>query len=183
MGSTASYSAVIDFGPLVGANGDAYSGHNEDGFHVSVSSGNWSEAHAFGNPIPDIFLGPIGSPTPGTLVLSQLGGGTFTFSGFDASANTAVGAWSFEGFLSSGSVYSLSGAMSTGFHTYSGAAGAIDELRITFTPGANTTSMNIDNIVVDAATGVPDGGNAALLLSATFGGMLFMARRRFRGSK
>ena len=53
-------------------NGTPYAGHTENGFDVTPTAGAWFVAQAFGNPVPDVFAGPVGSPTLSSLLVQYI---------------------------------------------------------------------------------------------------------------
>jgi hypothetical protein len=176
---------TIAFAPLIGANGAAYAGHVEAGYSVVPTAGNWFEAHAFGNPVPSIFGGPIGAPGAGTLRV-QRAAGLFNFISVDLTSNSAIGTtYSITGFLGLVPQFVDAGVINNidTFNTIVGSApGAdIDELFITMTPGGGVTSYNVDNIVlapVDPAV-VPEPASVALVATGLLTlGAGFRARRR-----
>jgi hypothetical protein len=173
-------SAVITFGPLAGPGDAPYGGHAEAGFTVTPAGGAWFEAHAYGNPVPSVYAGPIGAPGVSTLevVDSTL---PFVFSSLDYSSNNGVSDYQIQGFLGAALVFNQVGVLAAslppafGFNNLASAnpGAVIDLLVITVTPGAGVTSINIDNIDVSK---VPEPG-ALVLLSA---GGLFLLFKRVR---
>src|SRR6266446_7779370 len=75
---------TITFSNLAGANGSSYSGSSEGGFAIAPIGGAWYQAQGYGNPVPDIFAGPLGSPSNSTI---EITGGSFTFAALDFSSN------------------------------------------------------------------------------------------------
>jgi len=147
---------VINFNPLVGANGDPYAGHAEGGFSVTPTAGTWMEAHSFGNPVPDIF-------SMSATATVRVTGGTFTFAGVDLGDAGGGGAdWEIHGFLGATELLTMSGLdLADGFTSLasSNSSMMLDRLDITMLK-STTTSYNIDNIAVNAA---PLPGTLALL--------------------
>ena len=168
---------VIDFGGLAGANGAAFSSYAEDGFTVNAAGGSWFEGHAFGNPSPSIFAGPIGSPALSTVKVTQTGGSDFKFVAVDFSSNGGTSTYTIQGLLNGIEVLSLSGTTGP-FNTVSDGSGTtIDELMLTLNPTGEPGSMNVDNINVNvSAVKVPEPGSLIAMLTglAAFG----LARRR-----
>jgi hypothetical protein len=161
--------AQIAFAPLSALpNGTPYTGHTENGFTVAPQQGQLFVANAFGNPVPSVFAGPVFAPVTASLSIVRTAGGTFVFGGVDVSSNTAIGtSYSFVGSLLGSSVFTQAFTPTAvdAFQTYlSTSAQNIDQLVITGTPGAGTTSFNIDNISVTATTStIPEPGTWALL--------------------
>ena len=169
---------TIGFDTLTGSNNDAFSSYSESGYTVTATGGDWYKAFGYGNPTPDLFAGPIGSPSASTL---RITGSVFNLLGLDLSCNNGspCGA-SFSGY--SGGNLVASGGVNfpyTGsfvFTTFgSPISGAFDTLDITLAPGVGTSSMNIDNIVLETSQ-VPE--PASLTLLGT--GMVAAALRRRR---
>ncbi|HYN02588.1 MAG TPA: PEP-CTERM sorting domain-containing protein, partial [Vicinamibacteria bacterium] len=178
---TASYATLItiDFGPLVGANQDPYLGHVEDGFAVSPTGGDWFEAQIFGNPVPSIFAGPVGEPSPSSI---EVTGGAFNFSGVDLSSNVAVGStFLIQGFFGNVLVFSQFGAIAN-INTFNTIASldtlvVLDRLTILMTPGQGTTSMNLDNIVLDNAPAAVPEPSVLTLMGLGLAALTRFARR------
>ena len=174
--------AQVHFDNLSGGNGAAYAGHSENGFDVATTGGAWFEAHVFGNPVPSIFGGPIGSPSLSSLFVTRTGGGAFTFGSVDLVSQNGRSSYQIIGYSGINSVFTMNGFLgsSTTFETIfsTNPATLIDGLSIAIDPIGQPTSFNLDNIEVIAATSsVPE--PATLLLTAA--GMLAVAgaaRRR-----
>src|ERR1700719_2234917 len=67
----------VAFAPLSGADGSPYLGHTEGDFVVTPTAGLWFQAvssHAYGNPVPDIFAGPINAPGVAVLQITDNAG-------------------------------------------------------------------------------------------------------------
>ena len=96
--------AVIDFNTLPGNNGDPFTNYSENGFTVSATSGPWSVAKFFGNPIPDVFCFRC---SPGIL---EVTGGQFSFESVDfGNPNTPPFSYTITGYLSGSQVLLQSG--------------------------------------------------------------------------
>jgi hypothetical protein len=171
-GVSSSSAGIITFSGLVGGNGDSFTTYTEGGFRVAVNSGTWSEAHLFGNPVPDIF----GSSNTGIIDVTEVPSGTFTFSRVDlADALNGGTTYTIQGLLSNAVVFSASGTLSTGsFVTIASpnSGQPIDLLRIIMNRSAAT--YNIDNIAV-FPTAVPEPATIALL-AIGLAGISFGAR-------
>lgn len=178
----AAFAATIAFDPLAGSNGDAYTGHSEAGFDISVTEGAWQEAQFFGNPVPAIFS----TSASAGIRITASSGTDFTFSGVDlANANFNAGepGYAIEGLLDGGAVFSIVGSIlsKASFESILNAVSdaVIDELLITMTAGG-TSSYNIDNIGValaDEPNAIPLPA-AGFLLLAALGGLGLAGRRR-----
>lgn len=188
--ATLETSAVtIGFTSLAGSNRDSYTGHAEAGFTVTPDFGSFYEAHFFGDPIPSIFLGPVGSPTTGTVGVVNNVTGLFTFDSVDLSSNTSdTGTFTFAGWLGGINVLNGGGGFASGiastFVTMSSpdSLQVLDLLEISLIPGADVTSMNLDNIVVHSyRETVPEAGHSAVLLGLGLLGILSFGYR-FHGS-
>lgn len=168
---------IIDFNNLVAPNNTPFTSTTENGYTVSVLSGSWFVAQVFGNPVPDIFLGPAGSPGPGSI---EITGPLFTPLSVDLACNSGSTPCiaSFQGlrggiqqFFDGPSPFVTSvGTFLTANSPHPNAL--IDTLIITLTPGIGTTSLNVDNLVGNT---VPEPGTFAL-----FGTGLVLAWRRTR---
>jgi hypothetical protein len=168
---------IIDFNNLVAPNGTPFTTTTENGYTVSVLTGSWFVGQIFGNPVPDIFLGPVGSPTPGSISIS---GPLFTPLSVDLACNNGSTPCiaSFQGLLNGSQVFfDGPSPFVTALNTFLTAASphpnaVIDTLIISLTPGNGTTSMNVDTLVGNT---VPEPGTLAL-----FGTGLMLAWRRVR---
>ena len=178
-GARSAAAATITFDSLgPGINGDNFITAVEFGFTVYDESGGWVEGHFFGNPVPSIFTsGPDGRVT-------VTNGGTFTFSSVDlgnASGGSTSLTYTIQGFLLGAPVFSTSATIGSpnAFTTISSpdSSSFIDLLRITI-DGTNTSSYNIDNIVVDAST-VPEPATL-LMLGAGLAGLRARRHRSHR---
>jgi hypothetical protein len=152
--------ATVTFDPLPGPNGDAYTGHTEAGITVTPLSGVWNQAFNVGNPVPSIWL----DSATGSLEFTT--GGIFTFLSFDMGTGGGSGpSYSIEGYLNNVLVLSDSGSNpDNAFHTIFSLDSLqnLDRLVIAATLG-QTTSANIDNIVLGGGSQVPEPGTWVLL--------------------
>ena len=119
---------------------------------MNATAGNWFVAKAFGNPIPDLFAGPVGSPSVSDLTITKDGGGTFDFSQADLASNNGDSRYTYSGFLGATMEFANSGGIpsNVGFATYANpdTLTLIDRLVISIDPTGQPTSMNVDNIVL-----------------------------------
>ena len=155
VGVRGAHAATITFNNLPGANGDAVSTYSELGYQVNSASGAWRAGHAFGNPVPSWYTN---SPSASVEVL-RAGGGLFTFASADAIGNNGQLDYQVTGYLAAAQVYTFSGSAAANVFTtvanLSFASALIDRLVITVgSPGSS--SLNIDNIVVNDASAVAD---------------------------
>jgi PEP-CTERM motif len=176
IGNGTSAASTITFGGLVGANFDPFASYNEAGFTVTALSGNWFEAHLFGNPVPDIFSN---SDISSIGVIRQ-GGGSFNFFGVDLGNAGSSGSQSYliEGLLSNSVLFSQSGTLPGDVFTQVASASnlSIDLLRISLNR-QGAASYNIDNINVNTNTSpVPEPASLLLLGTGLVGTFV---RRRF----
>ncbi len=164
---------IIDFNNLVAPNGTPFTSTTENGYTVTALSGSWFVGQLFGNPVPDVFLGPVGNPAQGSIEVS---GPLFIPVSVDIACNSGSCAATFLGlrggvqqFLDIGGSFSA-----TGFITSNSPhpTTVVDTLIITLIPGSGATSMNLDNLVGNT---VPEPGTLALL-----GSGLMLVWRRFR---
>jgi len=159
----AASAAVITFDSLAGNNGDTFLATAEAGFNVTAATSGLLEAHAFGNPVPAIWNSDFAG---GTLLVTAIGGGSFSFSSVDFGCGVSAGGFctgTVEGFLG-------------GISQFFSATGLLDPAGVftTFAPGLdgftidtlsisiNRADSNFDNIVLNAAS-VPEPVSLALL--------------------
>lgn len=172
---------TITFGALPGNNGDAFTGpYSEAGYDVTLLSGAICVAKSFGNPVPDLFGGPICSnTTPATLSVKKSGGGLFRFIGADLATQNGTANYTFAGYVAAISQYSSGGVLpsTAAFATYAGSAPgtSIDELRIALSLN-DGSSYNVDNIQL-ASTTVPEPASF-VLVGAGLAGVALLRRKR-----
>ncbi len=168
---------TITFAALPGSNGSVFTSYTESGYQIAVSSGDVFVGQSYGNPVPDLFMGPFYGSAESTLTLTALGS-TFSFGGFDLSANGNDAIYTITGTLGGNTVFQYSGSDTAinFFSTIAGAAGTVDTVRLDLT--ATGTSLNLDNIVVNAVqSDVPEPASWAMML-AGFGAIGGAIRRR-----
>jgi hypothetical protein len=164
-GFASASAATITFDGLPGANNDLFTSFSEAGFNVASSDGQVFVGQNFGNPVPSLFGGPLFGADTFAVTLTRLGGGAFTFQGFDLASNGGTTTFAVLGRLAGSTLLSTTGQQSatSGFVTLTnGSTSTIDTLVLSFTAGG--TSANIDNIRVTAtAVSVPEPASVALL--------------------
>jgi hypothetical protein len=172
--STAS-ATVITFSGLPGTTGDPLAPYTEAGFTVTPTSGNWLEAHAFGNPLPSIYVVDFNSAPFGALAVTH-GGDLFSFNSLDLESEPTPSGWELRGSRGGVLVFDLADSRPGGsFNTIlSPSSLLIDTL--TFDVSAGPGSFNVDNINVELAAAVPEPASFVLLLAGISG--LGLARRR-----
>jgi hypothetical protein len=178
--SSAAYGVTITFGPVVGANETPYLGHVEDTFTVTPTSGDWRNAQIFGNPTPDIFGGPIGSPLAAAIDVTENVTGLFTFHSVDLAGNNSTEVtYSFEGYRNNALVLSQGGVLNQSVVWFTipsnNPALILDRLNIGLNPLGGASSFNLDNIVVRQA--VPEPATLALLAIGAFAAIAQRRRR------
>jgi hypothetical protein len=157
--------ATMTFDSLPGDNGSAFTSYSEAGMTLTKTSGSGCVAKGFGNPLPDVFLGSACDSTQvGTFNLSGLP--AFKFLSIDLSANNGAADYSIIGLLNGITQWTQAGSQAGPHATFltlaASASDTIDTLVFTFK--ANGTSMNFDNIKVDAVAAVPAPASLALLM-------------------
>lgn len=169
---------VVTFDNLAGPNQSPFTTYSEAGFTVTKTAGDAFVGMAYGNPVPDIFAGPLYGSASTTLEITA-GGDTFSFDSWDLSPNNGSAAYVINGFLNGGSVFSTSGLIrQLGFQTLlSGTSLAFD--RLTFTLTANGTSLNFDNFA-GTISAVPEPAAWAMMIVGfgAVGTMVRASRRR-----
>lgn len=174
---------TITFDNLGLNNGDAFSSYTESGFTVDLVDGYICAAQQFGNPTPDLYGGPICTPnTPSSeLRIIKNAGGSFSFFGTDLATQNGSSTYTFAGYLSGISQFSVSDNFAGGFAFYDSQNSGmeIDELRISLnTVDPATTSYNIDNINLGSAPITTPEPSTLLLLSTGLGALVYVGRRR-----
>jgi hypothetical protein len=156
----------ISFSALPGPNLAAFTGDAEGGFAVTPTSGNWLQALVYGNPGPSILDGPVNAPSIGVIQVTD-GAGLFTLGGFDFSSNNGDSTYDIEGFQGATLAYQETGTLGGTFGPFSfstlhttDATVPVNGLLIEVIPGADTTSINLDNIQV---ANVPEPGGLLVL--------------------
>jgi hypothetical protein len=144
----------ITFIGLSGPNLSPYTGSIEGNFAVTPTSGTWLESTIYGNPGPSIFAGPVNSPGPAVIQITD-NAGDFNLRSFDFSSNNGNSLYVVEGFQGSTLAYEQTGDVPGTFGPFSFSTlvtadptVAIDGLLIDIIPQTGTTSVNLDNIEV-----------------------------------
>jgi hypothetical protein len=172
---------TLTFAPQNGASDSPFVSDTESGFTVTpTTQNNWFVGQLFGDPVPSIYDGPIGTPT-GASILVTAGGADFTFLSLDDASNNGASNFVIVGIAGLISEFTESGqfAMSgSSFTTYSSTIGdstvPIDNLDITIFPLAGTSSVNLDNIVLGEPV-LPEPASASIGLGLA---ALGLQRRR-----
>jgi len=158
---------TVTFDSLSGSNGDLYGGSTEGNFSVTPTSGDWFEAHFFGDPVPSLF----GTSDIGVLTISENTSGLFNFVGVDiahASANDP-GLYAIDGYLNDVLMFSTSGLMPSLIFEMISSPDALQTIdRLTLTLDRGIASYNVDNFVLQSV--VPEPSTAVML---SLGLMLF----------
>jgi hypothetical protein len=170
----AAEATTIDFTGLPGGNGTNFTSWSQNGFTVADQSGGWRNGQSFGNPVSSIFSG--GSLE--TVRITRNGGGFFFLDSVDlADAGSSLGP-SYS--ISLGGVAGPSGGdLPRGFTTILNPMNGLAVSWVDITMGAvQTSSYNIDNIVVRAAQSVPESGSTLAMLGLVTAGLVGVRRRR-----
>lgn len=179
LSATAS-AAVITFNGLPGDTGDSLAAYSEAGFTVTPTNGAWKEAHAFGNPLPSVYVQDIHDTPFGSLEVTA-GGALFSFASVDLQAYNAAIGYEIAGWRNGVQVLDLATDQAAGaaFTTVlSPSSATLDRLTIDISSGG-PGSFNVDNINVSA---VPEPGTVSLAL-AGLGLLGVVARRRRPASR
>jgi len=160
---------VVTFSGLSGGNGTPFTTYTEGRFTVTPITDDWFQAEVYGNPLPSIFDGPVGSPGLATIRIT--GSADFTWQSIDYSSNSGPSIYNIEGLLDGVPQFDETGTLKAqfapfGFTTLGGVHSGtlIDTLDITVNPNIvgvpPPTSINLDNIVLSP---VPEPGSLVLL--------------------
>jgi hypothetical protein len=186
---------VITFDGLSQNNGSAFTGPYVEGGYTVIASDLVFEDNLFGAPPPSLVVRPslVVLPAPelafGTVEVS-FGGLPFILENFDLFRESLVlnpviefpsADYAVTGRLGGSTIFTFNGSVADGpgFTTINGAPGAIDVLDFTLT--AEGASVNLDNIVVDAAPVAPPAvpEPVSLLLAAiSLGGLALVFTER-----
>jgi len=177
----AAHAATVTFDALPGSNADAFTSYSEAGFTVTKTAGDLFVGKSFGNPVPNLFGGPLYGSASSTLDITA-GGLTFNFGSFDfSSQNGATASYLVTGFLNNVSIFSLANTQPTGggFQTINSGTGLLFD-RLSFVLNTDGTSFNFDNFSGEiGGSAVPE---PATWLSMVIGfaglGMALRAARR-----
>ncbi len=168
--------ATITFDGLRGDTGDAFSSYNEAGFTVSARFGDWKEAHAYGAPVPSIYVSDFHGTPFGSVEVTN--GGTFSFASLDLAGDLTALGYEIAGWRGGNMVFDIAANQAAGAFVTIGNAAAwaqIDRLTIDVS-GGGPGAINLDNIRVSA---VPEPESLALMM-AGLGVVGVLARRRSR---
>ena len=156
LGTTAA--GIVTFDTIGGLNGDPFTTVTENGVTVTSIAGSWQKGFSVGNPAPSIFS------FSGLATVNVTTGGLFTFVSFDlGTGGTSDPSYAYHGFLNNVDILDGAGTPSGNSFLTIGSSNtglSLDLLQITMTP--TSTSENLDNIVVGAAT-APEPGALSLM--------------------
>ncbi|MCW6512639.1 hypothetical protein [Lichenifustis flavocetrariae] len=172
----AAHAATVTFNNLGGNNKDIFTSYTENGFTVTNTDGQFFVGTNFGNPVPDIFAGPLFGPATDSITVTS-SSGLFAFSSLDLSANSGGLEYTVTGSAGGSQVYTYSSgfAKSNAFLSVSSLNSAkVDTLKITLDVGG--TSANIDNLSFNVSSvplpaSAPMFGAALMALGAVGYGM------------
>lgn len=192
---------TIDFNSLSGAYESAFTSYTENGFTVATRTGHFYVNNGanpgFGDPAPDIFSADnLSGQTAESVVITQVGGGAFTFTSVDLTSFVVRPSYTLVGMLGSSQVYTLSGLtpttttpMMNDFETFNpGVNGQqVTSVVLGFSqvdPSA-MAGVDLDNFVLNGASAVtpvvtPEPGSVVLLGTGVLS-LCGMVRRRLRG--
>ena len=193
------FATTIDFDTLKGSYLSSFTSYTENGFTVATKSGNFyvndGTDPVIGDLAPDLVQDDeLSSKRSESLVLTKVGGGTFTFDSLDVHAFTADPTYDIAGMLGGTKVYDYSGLVPYGA---GGGAGfealnpgetsqLVSSVILTFAQPddpLNQETTLFDNIIVDAAptspAPVPEPSTLSLLGSG-LAGVVTAVRRRSR---
>lgn len=161
---------TIDFNTLTGAYESAFTSYTENGFTVASKTGhfyvNTGTNPDFGNPAPDIFVADnLSGQTAESLVITQVGGGSFTFTSVDLTSFAVLPSYTLVGMLGSSQVYNQTGLtptttmpMMNDFETFS--PGVNGQLVTSVVLGFNAVDpsdmagIDLDNFVLNGTAAV-----------------------------
>lgn len=152
--AAAASAGVVTFDTLPGVNSDPFTTITEDGIAVNSLSGEWRQAFGVGNPVPSLYT------LSETAALEVLTGGTFTFTSVDLGTGGTLGPeYQIIGYLASSEVLNFSGAAADDlFHTILNSTPGVVLDRLVISTTRQSTSANVDNIVLDGAD-IPGAGH------------------------
>jgi len=78
------------------SDGNPFVSDTEGGYTVVPTAGTWFQGDSYGNPVPSIFAGPIGSPGHSAISVTD-GGGNFLFGSIDYSSNNGDSSYTILG--------------------------------------------------------------------------------------
>jgi hypothetical protein len=161
---------VVTFSGLNGGDNSAFTTYTEGNYTITPISGSWfQDDTAFGNPIPSIYDGPVGTPGDATIEITS-SAGPFTYQSVDYSSNNGDSEINARGSLNNVGVFSTTEPApgpGSAFTTLASpdSSDPIDRLFLEVLPGAGgATSINLDNIVLNPAVSAsPEPGTMILL--------------------